>query len=166
MERSILIGHSNGFAAPDGIMAEMAKQYKIALVIVAGLLLYFAGIAFDFFDPGSVPHTAISYWLENIGRSVYEYHSKNGRWPATVDDLAETAVFQRAPNWKQMLDDRTIVVVLDDDLKPDPQENAGRVLVYHNKGLFAWSLGKVWVCWGDLRTEYIKSADLKIKLQH
>ena len=50
------------------------------------------------------------------------------------------------------------------DLEPDPKENAGLVLPYDNGGLFA-RLGRVWVCWGDLRTEYVNADDLQAKLQ-
>ena len=60
--------------------------------------------------------------------------------------------------------DETIVIPWHKNLKADPKDNAGLILAYHNKGLYA-RLGRVWVCWGDLRTEYIKIEDLKAKLQ-
>jgi hypothetical protein len=102
--------------------------------------------------------------LRLVGSSIYEYHSKTGRWPARIQDLAETSLPQRSPYWKQMLEQETMVVVWRNDLKPDRSENAAAVLAYHNKGLFA-RLGRVWVCWGDLRTEYVKDAVLREKLQ-
>ena len=65
----------------------------------------------------------------------------------------------------QVLDyDETTVVVWHKNLKADPKDNAGLILAYHNKGLYA-RLGRVWVCWGDLRTEYIKVEDLRANLQ-
>lgn len=62
-----------------------------------------------------------------------------------------------------MLDSRTNVIVWHDDLKATPSENANVILAYHNKGLLTW-VGRQWVCWGDLRTEYIPSRELAVKL--
>ena len=50
-------------------------------------------------------------------------------------------------------------------LKPDPKDNAGDILVYHNKGLIS-ERGQSWVCRGDLRTEYIKTEDLRAYLNN
>jgi hypothetical protein len=36
-------------------------------------------------------------------------------------------------------------------------------MTYNRTGLFP-KLGRVWVCWGDLRTEYIKEEELQAKL--
>ena len=66
--------------------------------------------------------------------------------------------------WKEDLETGRMVVIWREDLKPDPKENAGLVLLYYNKGLFSL-LGRNWVCWGDLRTEYIKSSELRAKLR-
>lgn len=60
-----------------------------------------------------------------------------------------------------MLDSGTNVIVWHTDLKSNPAENASEVLAYHNKGLLAW-FGHQWVCWGDLRTEYIPSKELEV----
>ena len=111
-----------------------------------------------------VAHQAIRIWLERFGSSIYEYHSKAGQWPSQTADLAKTLLPQQFRYWKQVLDDETIVVVWHKNLKADPKDNAGLILAYHNKGLYA-QLGRVWVCWGDLRTEYIKIEDLKAKLR-
>ncbi len=48
-------------------------------------------------------------------------------------------------------------------LKPHPKGNADHILAYHNKGLIS-EQGRSWVCWGDLRTEYIKTEDLQAYL--
>jgi len=69
----------------------------------------------------------------------------------------------QSPYWKVMIDSGTNVVVWQDDLKPDPKDNADLILAYHNRGLLAW-LGPHWVCWGDLRTEYITTQQLRAKL--
>lgn len=65
--------------------------------------------------------------------------------------------------WRSGLQNGSIVVVWNDKLKPNPRDNSGVILAYHNKGLRAW-LGRQWVCWGDLRTEYISSKRLKAVL--
>jgi hypothetical protein len=100
-----------------------------------------------------------------IGASIYEYHALTGKWPARIDDLAKTSLPAQSPYWKYMLDDQQFVIVWDRTLKPDPKDNAGRILVYHNKGLIA-TQGQSWVCRGDLRTEYIKTEDLRAYLDY
>ena len=37
-------------------------------------------------------------------------------------------------------------------------------MTYNNAGLFS-KLGRVWVCWGDLRTEYVSEELLRSKLK-
>ena len=64
-----------------------------------------------------------------------------------------------------MSDDEAIVIVWHKNLKPDPKDNDGHILIYHNKGLIA-ERGQSWVCWGDLRTEYIKTDDLRAYLKN
>ena len=112
------------------------KKWIVA-VVGLGLAALIIGIVIDYFDRGSIPHQ---------------------------EDLAATSLPLRSPYWKQMLDQGTIVVVWPKDLKPDPKENASVVLTYDNGGLFA-RLGRVWVCWGDLRTEYVKAEELRNKLK-
>ncbi len=64
-----------------------------------------------------------------------------------------------------MLDGGVYVIVWHKSLQSNPNENARQILVYHNKGLIA-EKGQSWVCWGDLRTEYIKTDDLRLYLQN
>ena len=45
------------------------------------------------------------------------------------------------------------------DLNPEPKGNGGALLAYWKGGLFN-RFGRVWACWGDLRTERIKSDEL------
>ena len=70
-----------------------------------------------------------------------------------------------SPYWKYELDNELIVVVWHKNLKSDPRENTGHILAYYNKGLIS-ELGQSWVCWGDLRTEYIKTEDLRAYLNN
>ena len=111
-----------------------------------------------------VAHQVIRIWLEHFGSSIYEYYSQSGRWPSQTDDLAKTSLPQLCRYWKQTLGDESIVVVWHKNLKAEPKDNAGLILACHNKGLYA-RLGRVWVCWGDLRTGYIKIEDLRASLQ-
>jgi hypothetical protein len=111
-----------------------------------------------------VAHQSIQVWLRLYGDAIYEYRSITGKPPSLIDDLARTSLPQRFRYWRQMSDDEAIVIVWHKNLKPDPKDNAGLILAYHNKGLYA-QLGRVWVCWGDLRTEYIKRDDLRAHLQ-
>jgi len=36
-------------------------------------------------------------------------------------------------------------------------------MTYNSNGLFP-KLGRLWICWGDLRTEYVKEKELREKL--
>src|SRR4051812_8441269 len=53
---------------------------------------------------------------------------------AVLDDLAQTTLPQRSPVWRRAA--ATFVFLWPQELKPDPKENAGVVLVYDNAGLF------------------------------
>ena len=139
------------------------KKWIVAMVGL-GLASLVIGIVFDYLDRGSIPHQAIQLHLRLVGSIIYEFHTNTGPWPERAEDLAATSLPLRSPYWKQMLDQGIIVVVWPKGLKPDPKENAGVVLTYDNGGLFA-RLGRVWVCWGDLRTEYVKVEDLRSKLE-
>ena len=107
---------------------------------------------------------SIQLHLKFIGSSIYQYHSLTGHWPHRVEELAITSLPLQSPYWKVMIDAGTNVVVWRDDLNPDPLQNAHFVLAFHNKGLLAW-MGRRWVCWGDLRTEYIPNRKLREALQ-
>jgi hypothetical protein len=99
------------------------------------------------------------YHLSAVGSSIYEYQAATGNWPTQSGDLARTSLPVRSPYWKYMLDDELIVVVWHKTLNPNPLGNADHILAYYNKGLIS-TQGQSWVCWGDLRTEYIKTEDL------
>ena len=43
-----------------------------------------------------------------------------------------------------------------------PKDNARVLLAYVGGGLFN-ELGRVWVCWGDLRTEHMPEPDLRAR---
>lgn len=116
--------------------------------------------------PGGVADVAdesVRLQLHFIGASIYEHHNRSGKWPAQPADLAGTSLPASLPYWKMLLDDELVIVVWHKSLKPEPKDNAGQILAYYNKGLIS-ARGRNWVCWGDLRTEYIKTEDLKAYL--
>jgi hypothetical protein len=140
----------------------MGCNWKTIMVaIMAGVafvvaLLFFSGTT-------QVADESLKYELNALGQSIYEYHAATGQWPSRPDDLARTSLPLRLHYWRSGLENGSIVIVFHDNLKPDPRENSSVVLAYHNKGLRAW-LGRQWVCWGDLRTEYISTTRLNAAL--
>ncbi|HEV3386513.1 MAG TPA: hypothetical protein VG097_16980 [Gemmata sp.] len=142
----------------------MWRNKIVALVAVAIIVALVRALA-----PSSgisdLAHQSTQLHLQLFGTSIYEYHSTKGQWPAQIDDLGQTSLPLKSPYWKKMLDDEVDVIVWHKNLKPDPKDNAGRILAYHNKGLIS-SMGQTWVCWGDLRTEYIKTEELRNYLEN
>jgi len=78
--------------------------------------------------------------------------------PARVDDLDGTA-YVGLPYRRTMLDKGAYVVVWNHDLATNPQDNGHRVLAYDNSSLLS-RFGRVWVCRGNLRVEYIEAGEL------
>jgi hypothetical protein len=103
-------------------------------------------------------------YLRLYADSIYEYHTLTGKWPSKVDDLARTSLTLTNPHWKAQLDIEADVIVWPQDLKPDPKDNGHVILCYHNKGLDA-EMGRMWVCWGNLRTECITLTELQESLK-
>ncbi len=99
--------------------------------------------------------------LRLYSESIYEYHALTGKWPSRIDDLLRTSLPLKDPHqaWISQLETEADIIVWPKNLKPDPQENAHIILCYHNKGLDA-ERGRMWVCWGDLRTECISREEL------
>jgi hypothetical protein len=134
-------------------------------ILLAGLIAVAAlGL---FRDPvggvSGVAHEAVRLHLRLTGSSVYEYHARFGRWPTRTDDLAKTSLPAVSPHWRYELDEGLIVVVWPTDWKPAPKDNADRVLAYYAKGLIS-ERGRMWVCWGDLRIEYVETDALRAYL--
>jgi hypothetical protein len=138
-----------------------SRGLRIALLIAAAIL--FAIVMLFFSGTTQVAHQAVRYELSAIGQSIYEYHDATGQWPKDIGDLDRTSLPLRLRYWRASVQNGSIVIVWPDHLGADPQENQDAVLVYHNRGLLAW-LGRQWVCWGDLRTEYVSSKRLKAAL--
>jgi len=106
----------------------------------------------------SVAADSIRFDLGKIGSSIYEAHSKTGRWPAKVSDLEGTA-YLSMPFRKAALENGVFIVLWQDDLDPDPAANRERILAYSNGGLLA-RVGLIWACRGDLRIERVRRQDI------
>lgn len=140
----------------------MKRKWKI----LVGVGVVFAAIVYGVFGPKgitSVAHETARLHLRMFGESIYEYHAKTGQWPARAEDFAGTRMTIISPHWRSMLDSGAIVIVWRNDLKPEPRENANAILAYYDTGLIS-SFGRKWVCWGDLRTEYVKTDQLHVRL--
>jgi hypothetical protein len=141
----------------------MFRQARLVLFGLAILLAVVLPIV-QYSNRSDVSHQSIQIWLKLYGDGIYEYHANTGQWPAQIEDLAKTSLSVKFRYWKEMLDTQTIVIVWHKKLKVDSKDNAGLILAYHNKGLYS-QLDRTWVCWGDLRTEYIRTEDLRARLQ-
>ncbi|HYV34111.1 MAG TPA: hypothetical protein VE988_00315 [Gemmataceae bacterium] len=140
----------------------MASVNKAAIGV--GAVVAAVIVAYNYDDVKEMGDMSQQIYLRLYGESIYEYHALTGEWPSKVDDLAKTSLPVKYPHWwKAQLDIEADVIVWPKDLKPDPKENAHAILCYHNKGLDA-EMGRMWVCWGDLRTECITPEDLQKNL--
>jgi hypothetical protein len=138
---------------------------KNTIILVAFCILAVILLVNRSQDLSDISHESMRLHVGLFGASIYEYHDKTGKWPTCNDDLAKTSLPAISPYWKVMLDHETDVIVWHQDLKRDPKANADVILVYHDKGSLAEGDHRAWVCWGDLRTEYIKSEELTAYLQ-
>ena len=139
----------------------MWRHWRPVALVVGAAAVYLGFLLFS--GPTQVGHESLQYQLKAIGESIYEYHTQTGQWPQNIDDLGRTSLAAQLRYWKQALDSGSIVVVWHDHLNPNPAENRDKVLAYHNKGTLAM-MGQQWVCWGDLRTEYVDSKRLQAAL--
>lgn len=139
----------------------MAARYKFLAVGVLLLLAYLAPIAWDYFDYSSVAHVSMQFQLKLFGAAIYEFHTATGRWPASLHDLAQTSLVRKSSAWREIA--RPMVILWPKDLNPEPKDNPGMLLAYYSGGLFN-QLGRVWVCWGDLRTEHLPKGKLAAQL--
>ena len=140
----------------------MSLKSKLLLGIGAAVLFWLGGWVYDYFDPTSIAHVSMQYQLKLFGSAIYEYHSSTGHWPKSLDDLARTSLPVKSRLWRESA--QPIVFLWPQNLKPDPKDNANVLLAYHAGGLFN-RLGRVWVCWGDLRTEHLPESHLRAQLQ-
>ena len=140
----------------------MRRKWKLAAVIAALVVVGAACMAVvqTYFGVTDVASESVRYSLKAIGQSVYEYHALTGKWPDSADDLDKTTLVLRLRYWRLTVANRSVVIVWHKQMNANPADNANLVLVYHDRGLLAM-MGRHWVCWGDLRTEYITDKQLQ-----
>jgi len=130
--------------------------------LIGRLALLGAAVLFVF-NTVDIAATSIQFDLTSIGRSVYEAHARNGKWPERVEDLAGTE-YLNMPHRKSILDRGQFVIVWQQKLDPNPDANRDRVLAFDNASLLS-RFGRVWVCRGDLRVERLDADELNELLQ-
>jgi len=141
-------------------------SFKWTLAVIAGVVAITLVVSRGPFTGGEdVAHEAVRLHLGLYGSSIYEYYANTGKWPSQIDDLEKTSLPVKSPYWRSWIVDDAMVIVWHKNLKPDPRDNARHILAYHDKGLIAEG-GQKWVCWGDLRTEYIKTEELRAYLKN
>ena len=131
----------------------MSRRGKILSAVIVAFAVAFVYAQVD------IATKSIQFDLRKIGESVYEAHSRSGKWPAQIADLAETE-YLKMPYRRTMLEEGAFVVVWQQDLDPNREVNANRVLAYDNSSLLS-RFGRVWVCRGDLRIERIGANELR-----
>ncbi len=117
-------------------------------------------VAIYLYNTMDISSQAVRYRLEALGASIYEYHTATGQWPDQAADLAGTSMAVRMRYWQDDIQSGRVVVLWPHNLKPNPRDNADRVLAYFTGGLIS-KFGRQWVCWGDLRTEYLPTEKLQ-----
>ena len=127
-------------------------------ILSAVLLVTAAAVAFAWVQLDNVAKS-IQFDLRKIGESLYEAHSKSGRWPSQIADLEGTQ-YLNMPHRRRMLEEGFFAVVWPENLDSNPKTNHKYVLAYDQGSLLS-RLGVVWVCRGDLRTERIGAEEAK-----
>jgi hypothetical protein len=131
--------------------------------LVVGLLGVVLSVTAFLYDVADTAEHSIRFDLGSIGRSVYEARQKNGKWPARIADLAGTQ-YLKMPHRKELLERGNFVIVWQEDLKPQPEMNRGRVLAYDNRSMLSW-FSTVWTVRGDLRVESMDRNQLNALLK-
>ena len=140
------------------LSSTVVKLLALVLVLVA---LWFTRVAWDYFDLNSPANLAVRAQLTLFGTAMYEYHASTGHWPSAVDDFAQTMLPARSGVWRQT--STAMVFLWPQKLNPEPKDNAKVLLAYWNAGLYN-RVGKVWVCWGDLRTQRMDKSELRKRI--
>src|SRR5258708_7206977 len=111
-----------------------------------------------------VVNDADKYEVKTVAASIYEFRDVTGSWPPSIEDLRDhTSLRMRhlpKQSWEQLLGD--VVIVWPNHMSRTPAQNKNVVLAYQQTGKRLWPL--LWVCWGDLRTEYVSKSRLATAL--
>jgi len=136
--------------------------------IIIGALLVLIALGYHFFtityNTTDIAHKAVSYRLKFLCEGIYQYRAATGSWPAKVADLAGTPMALTMRRWDDDIYSGRVVVVWPQDWPPSPKDNADKLLAYYTAGLIS-DFGRQWVCWGDLRTEYLPTENLQAALK-
>src|SRR5436305_13181872 len=103
-------------------MIQMSAGSKLLCSVALLVLVWVLRAGWDYLDKGSVAHQAMQIQLKLFGAAIYDYHSSTGRWPTSVDDLAQTSLPRRSYVWRQTA--RTLTLLWPKDLNADPKKNA------------------------------------------
>jgi hypothetical protein len=133
-------------------MSGRGKLFSAVIVVVCGALAFVYGQV-------GVATEQIKFDLRKIGESIYQAHSRTGKWPSQIADLEGTE-YLSMPYRRDELERGLFVVVWQQDLDPNPVANRNRVLTYDNGSLLS-RLGLVWACRGDLSMERISAKELE-----
>ena len=132
--------------------------------IIIGAIMVLTAAGYHYFtivyNTSDVAHKAVSYRLKFLCEGIYQYRAATGHWPAKVADLARTPMALTMRGWDDDIYSGRVVVLWPHDWPPNSKDNANKILAYYTAGLIS-EFGKQWVCWGDLRTEYLPSEKLK-----
>ena len=140
-----------------------SSRSLIRSIIIAAVVVLIAFGVF-IYNATDISHQAVSIRLKLLCEGIYEYRAATGHWPAQTADLAGTAMAARMRFWDDDIRSGRVVVLWPQGWPPNPQDNADKILAYYNKGLIS-EFGKQWVCWGDLRTEYVSTEKLQALLK-
>jgi len=127
----------------------------VLLLLVGGVYLY---------STLDVSHQTVRFRLGTLCASIYEYQRLTGQWPGSAADLAGTSMSLQMQYWQEEIRTGQVVVLWPQNFKPHSKDNADRILAYYTGGLIS-RFGRQWVCWGDLRTEYLPTAELETALR-
>ncbi len=111
-----------------------------------------------------IAHKAVSFRLKFLCEGIYQYRAATGHWPAKAADLAGTPMALQLGYWEDDIHSGRVVVLWPQNWPPNPWDNAGKILAYYTAGTIS-QYGKQWVCWGDLRTEYLPTEKLQAILK-
>src|SRR5205807_2378069 len=100
--------------------ASVPSKSKLFAALGVFALLWCAHFVWDYYDRDSIAHQAMQFQLKLFGSAMYEYHSATGRWPTSLDDLAQTSLPKRSYVWRQTA--TTLVLLWPKNFKPDPKD--------------------------------------------
>ena len=87
--------------------------------------------------------------LTSVAQFAYEFWGSNGHWPNNISELDLARWQSRTVSY------RDVVLAHPRHLSRNPAANREIIVVYQYTGKRLWPYR--WVCWGDLRTEYISN---------